>query len=369
MSERKLLTIRTVDSVQKHPNADALDLIRIGGWQCVSKLGVFRPGDRCAYIEIDSFVPVTHPAFSFLEKNAIKWNGKVGARIKTIKLRQELSQGLAVPLSEFPEIANPVDDTDYAELIGIEKWEKILPANLAGTARGNFPSFIRKTDQERVQNYWNGFGMRGEKDVITYKHPETGEDITYEKAKKYIRDTPYEVTIKLDGSSMTVYYRNGEFGVCSRNLDLVETENNTFWKVANRLKLRERMMALGLNIALQGELIGPGIQGNKDKLKEPDFYAFDVLNLSTDYPTPLSAHARHALLADLNHGDCEVIHHVPELETRYFDFPTIEDALAYADGPSLNHESAREGVVFKSIEDPEFSFKIISNKYLLSHGD
>jgi RNA ligase (TIGR02306 family) len=221
---------------------------------------------------------------------------------------------------------------------------------------------LRKTDQERVQNYWNGFGLRGQVDSIEYTHPETGEVMAYERPRKYIRDTLYEVTIKLDGSSMTAYWRDGDFGVCSRNLDLIETEGNSFWQVANRLGLREKMAALGRNLALQGELVGPSVQGNNDKLSALEFYVFDMFDI--DKFKPLTPQERHDALLDLGG-----IQHVPVIETREFDFATIEDALAYAEGPSLNLLSKREGVVFKSIEDPDFSFKIVSNSYLLTHDD
>lgn len=374
MSERKLVTIRAVDSVEKHPGADVLDLVKIGGWQCASKLGTFKTGDWCFYVEIDAFVPIDHPAFAFLGKNAIKWNGKTGARIKTIKLRGEISQGLLIPLHELPELrdhwADEPEEFDYAETLGIEKWERVLPASLGGTARGNFPSFLRKTDQERVQNYWNGFGHRGQFDVVEYKHPETGELVTYGKPRKYIRDTLYEVTVKLDGSSMTAYYRDGDFGVCSRNLDLVETEGNSFWQVANKLRLRERMTVLGRNIAIQGELCGPSIQGNNDKLAVANLYVFDVFDI--DRFKPLNAHDRAEVITALNLAIPdfeEPILTVPLVEVRHFDFERIEDALDYASGPSLNLSVKREGVVFKSIEDPDFSFKIISNEYLLANSD
>lgn len=290
-----------------------------------------------------------------------------------------------VPISEFPELASlqwhgvpenspvPVlelepEAIDLAPLLGIEKWEKPLSAQLAGVARGNFPSFLRKTDQERVQNYWNGFGVRGQVDVVTYRHPETGEDVTYEKPRKYIRDTLYEVSVKLDGSSMTAYWRDGEFGVCSRNLDLAETEGNTFWQVARRLQLRERLAEFGRNIALQGELIGPSIQGNNDRLLAANFYIFDIFDIDAGHP--MDVVTRRAVMNQIGGvRDDVMLRHVPIVATRYFDFPTIEDALAFAEGPSLNVEAQREGVVFKSLEDPEFSFKIISNSYLLAHSD
>lgn len=367
--ERKLVTVRVIDEVRKHPNADVLDLVKIGGWQCVSKLGTFKAGDRCVYVEIDSFVPTSHLAFAFLEKNAIKWNGRVGARIKTIRLRQEISQGLLVPISEFPELVGAnlePESEDLASLLGIEKWERALSPQLAGTARGNFPGFLHKTDQERVQNYWNGFGMRGQVDTVEYTHPETGELVTYERPRKYVRDTLYEVTIKLDGSSMTVYRRDEDFGVCSRNLDLAETDANTFWQVARELNLRDRMNALGRNLALQGELIGPGIQGNNDKISAPGFYVFDVFDI--DKHAMLNAHERADVLSTLYAAvSGPIIREVPCIEHRHFDFETIEAALTYAEGASLNEGSRREGVVFKSVEDPDFSFKIISNAYLMAN--
>lgn len=370
--ERKLATLRIIDDVVKHPGADSLDLVTVGGWQMVSKLGTFKPGDRAMYFEIDSFVPVDHPAFAFLEKNAIKWNDRVGARIKTIKLRGEVSQGLIIPISEFPELYGTIDGVpelvDFAIALGVEKWERPVSPQLAGRIKGNFPGFLRKTDQERIQNLWGRFGLKDELRRSEYSHPETGEIVVVERPPRYIRDTMYEVTVKLDGSSMSAYNRDGEFGVCSRNLDLAETEGNTFWQVARKLHLRERLASLGGNYALQGELVGPGIQDNTDKLSVPEFYLFDVFNIKTG--KYLSSFARNEMLALMNdavHG-IPAIQQVPCLDHRHFDFATIAEALAYADGPSLNTAVKREGVVFKSVEDPDFSFKIISNSYLLKHG-
>ena len=358
MDDRKLATLRTVDNVFKHPNADSLDIVQIGGWQCVSKIGTFKTGDVALYLEIDSFVPIVGP-FKFLENKAIKWDGREGARIKTIKLRGELSQGLALPPSEFPEFdsAQADPDFDWAPMLGVVKWEKALPACLGGTARGNFPSFLRKTDQERIQNLWAGFGKKDETYIVSYEGDETGHTYYAEKHHRYTKDTPYEVTTKLDGSSMTVYFKDGDFGVCSRNLDLVETEGNTFWKVANNANLREKLTIQGMNIALQGELMGPGVQDNPEKLADHEFYLFDVFDINTGkYWT---AADRVALAHAMQ------IEHVPVLGTMDFNFEMLEDALAYAEGASLFADN-REGVVWKSIENPDFSFKVISNKYLLA---
>lgn len=368
--ERKLATIRQISSVEKHPGADALDIVKVDGWQCVSKIGAFKVGDRALYLEIDSFVPTTHPAFAFLQKNAIKWMDHVGARIKTIRLRGEISQGLLIPLSEVPEVTRVEEDWhDFAELLGILKWEKILPASLGGAARGNFPSFIPKTDQERIQNLWGGFGMSDQVDVVHYQDQETGEDKAYTRKPRYLRDVEYEVTVKLDGSSMTAYYRDGEFGVCSRKLDLVESDENAFWQMANTLKLRDILSRYGKNIALQGELVGPAIQGNPDKRSQLEFYVFDVFDIDTGkYLSSRNRINTLVLLNTFSDEDPRPIQSVPILEYRQFDFRTISEAMAYAEGPSAwVMGDTREGVVFKSTADPDFSFKIISNNYLLKN--
>lgn len=378
--ERKLVTIRTVDSVWRHPDPEVIriEMIQVGGWQLVSGIGNFKPGDLCVFHEIDSFLPISHPAYEDLAKTAVKWKDLTGVerqghRLKTIKLRGEWSQGYALPLSLFPELAKvpqnaldmglELDSIDVSDILGVVKWEKIIP--MGGAAKGSFPDFISKTDQERIQNLFNKFGNRGETRVSEYTNA-AGEVIRVEKPYAYCRDDDWEVTIKLDGSSMTVFSRDDEFGVCSRNNDLVENPDNAFWSVAHRLKLRERLAILGQNLALQGELVGPGIEGNIDKLAKLEFYVFDVVDLATR--KKLSHPKRFDVLNKLNAllpGD--EIKHVPQLKMRKFDFTTVDEALKYAGGPSLNPQVKREGVVFKSVQNPDASFKIIDRAYSVKH--
>lgn len=344
---RKLVTFRRVNEVIKHPDADTLDILSIDGWRVISKVGEFREGDICVYFEIDSFVPVDHEPFKFLVKNKITWNGKEGARIKTIKLRGQLSQGLALKpeavfSTEYDELEDKTPfnvwvirafghEEDLTEIVGVEKWEPVIPANLAGKVRGNFPSFLQKTDQERIQN------------------------LDVNKLHGY-----YEATMKLDGSSMTVYRHEGRFGVCSRNLDLIETEDNSFWRVARRLKLEELMIENNYdNIAFQGELMGPGVQGNKEGLKELEFFIFDIFDEARGY---VNAFDRRFIVEALG------LTHAPVIDQALAFTMTMEGALAYADGPSVN-ATLREGVVFKNLDDPSKSFKAISNAWLLKNGE
>lgn len=336
---RKLVTIRTISEIIPIEGADQIEVVKLDGWQCVAKKGEFLAGQKAVYHEIDSFLP-QHPRYDFLTGRGIQTNGdgSKGYRLRTVRLRKQLSQGLALPLSMFPELQEPMPE-DLSELLGVTKYEPALPAQLAGQAKGLFPSFLKKTDQERIQNC-----------------PWVLQD----------RESEWEVTQKLDGSSMTAFWSDGEFGVCSRNLELQETEGNTFWQVANRNRMRERLADLGKNIALQGELIGPGIQGNMHGLAQAEFYLFDIWLIDKRRHASIDERAELMAMPQLLG-----IKEAPVLE---FDVTTqvfggsISVALDYAASVRDKINPANktpEGVVWKR-KDGRESFKIISTKYLLS---
>lgn len=371
--ERKLASVRRIAEIREIPGADKIVCAVVDGWELVTqKSNGFKPGDLVVYFEIDSLLPV-RPEFEFLRDKcfvsaARSVNGE-GFRLKTIKLRGQISQGLILPLKELFDwnendgcfevtatSSEPTEDgmvisqslyslypeegDDLTEFLGVKKFEKPMPSNLAGIARGNFPSFIPKTDQERVQNIFN-------------------------LLQRNAGDHTFEVTIKLDGSSMTVYNKKGpidNFGVCSRNLDLEETAENTFWKVANKNGLREKLGDLPTSLAIQGELMGPGIQGNREKLEDIDLYVFDMYDIENGSYFPASV--RHHLCTTMG------LKTVPFLGYfKFSQFGSVKDLLDFADAQkSLNVEIA-EGVVFKSLDDPSVSFKVISNKFLLGGGD
>lgn len=336
---RKLATIEEIKSVESLVNADALDLVRVRGWKVVTKKNEFKVGDLALYFEIDSFLPV-RPEFEFLRKSSFKKMGeKEGFRLKTIKLRGQVSQGLVLPVSAFPELQNHSQEIgkDVTDLLGIEKYEPPIPQSLSGVMKGAFPGKIRKTDQERIQNLWEEYS-------VIYK------------------DLAFEETIKLDGTSMTVYFLDNEVGVCSRNLDLKETSNNVLWNTALKLNLPEILAKQGRNLAIQGELIGPGIQRNNEKLSEVAWFVFDIWDI--DKQQYLTALERNLLCQYFN------LLQVPIASASikvFQEFSTLDELLAHASGNSLNAPS-REGLVYKSLEfvDGEIiSFKVISNQWLL----
>ena len=223
---------------------------------------------------------------------------------------------------------------DVTELLGIVKYDPPLPAELAGVAKGFFPSFIPKTDEERIQNLADKYGELKEGNL-------------------------YYATEKLDGTSTTFFINNGEFGVCTRNLELLETDGNTIWRLARELKLEEKFREYGGNFALQGECIGEGIQGNPYKLKGQTIKFFNVFDIDTHTYFDLSMFKKFM--------EEQGLETVP-LFFLNFELPkTIEEIIVLANGPSLlNPLTNREGLVIRSI-DREISFKVISNTYLLNN--
>lgn len=347
---RKLATIEKILNLEPIEGADFIELATVRGWQLVVKKGEFEVGDECVYFEIDSFLPI-EPRYEFLRKSSYKkfpdGSGE-GFRLKTMRFKGQISQGLALPVDNFPELKN-CDDDRVTELLNVKLYEPPIPAQLQGKIKGAFPSFITKTHQERIQN-------------------------VPEYLDKY-KDEEFEVTVKLDGTSMTVYYNNGEFGVCGHKWEHKEAEhpagNNTYWKVANELNLREILTKHGHNIALQGELIGPGIQGNPEKLSKHEFRIFDIYDIDRcNYTT---RDEREIVLDFLLPSLFCRLRQVPLVILDFcFDklgCKTMSDILCIAESPLLRGE-VPEGLVFKSrrhINGQIVSFKVINNKYLLKN--
>jgi RNA ligase (TIGR02306 family) len=337
---RKLASIQKIRALEPIEGADAIEKASVLGWQLVVKKGEYEVGDLCIYVEIDSILP---------EKEEFEFLRNKNFRIKTIRLRGQISQGICFPLNFLPDDFEVVEDADCTDVLSITKYEMPIPAHLAGLVKGAFPSFIPKTDETRVQVLQN----------LLDKHAGT---------KCY-------VTEKLDGSSATFYLKNGEFGVCSRNLELVEDEKNTFWKVAKALNLEEKLRSLNRNFALQGELVGEGIQGNKLNLKGQTVFFFNVFDI--DKFEYLSFESLRNFLQAI---DLEM---VPVLTEDYLLENNIPKLVEKANiKTSMNLKAWAEGIVIRPLvetADKEFtneldfggriSFKVINPEFLLKFGE
>ena len=344
---RKMATIRKIDALRPIEGADAIECAIVGGWTVVVKKGEYTAGDLAVYCEIDSFIPTAIAPFLTKPDNYPKvFEGVEGERLRTMKLRGQLSQGLLLPLDVLPADDDFngawTEGEDVSELLGIVKYEAPVPAALAGEVKGMFPSRIPKTDQERVQN------------------------LKAELAEWLDSDLHWEVTEKLEGSSMTVYYLDGEVGVCSRNLDLKPNLDNSLWRAANKYNLPTKLVGIGRNIAIQGEIVGNGIQGNIYQMRDQDFLVYDIYDIDAGcYLTPFS---RAAFVAEHKLNHCPILAYSAGL-TDTLGITNMEQVLKFAEGKSVMGMIGceREGLVFKCHERP-VSFKSISNKYLLKHG-
>jgi RNA ligase (TIGR02306 family) len=355
------------------------------------------------YVEIDSWVP--HDLAPFLSKGnePREYGGVKGERLRTIKLRGQVSQGLLLPLiykphttlkegmylrvqrdnrspftvnvdnftvERYVSLGDKVnrncnilvhEGDDVTEILGIQKWEAPIPAQLQGQAAGMFPtSLIPKTDQERIQNCFGEIQKRAKR--FATEKVWNAETQTLEEHPVVVpadfKEPTYEVTMKLDGSSCTIFRWEGELRVCSRNLELKindENKGNTF--VAMAVKIGD---CIPDGFAFQGEVVGPGIQGNREGFAEHKFFVFDIFDIKAHkYLRPM-----------LRQITCVAreMDHVPMLGDAWNAPESVEAGLALAEGPSINHK-IREGLVWKCNEDPSFSFKTISQKFLLAGGD
>lgn len=331
--ERKLASIRVIKDIKPIENADAIEVATVDGWHCVVKKDEFKVGEKVIYCEVDCLMPHTDARFEFLRPR--------GFRIRTIKLRGQVSQGLVLPLSYLPEDDYNLGD-DVTELLGIVKYEPPIPAQLRGTIKGNFPTeLLSKSDEIRVQNL---------QELLT----------KYKGIKVSMKE-------KLDGSSLTAIYHDNTFRVCSRNLELLETDDNAYWKTARSEGIEDKLKSVGRNIAIQGEMIGFGIQGNKYALKSTECWVFNVVDIDTrryySNTEVVEFCKTYGFKCVPDLGECDLV-------------DDIDALVEMAKGNSvLNPKVNREGIVFRPvtpIHDPDFgwvSFKAINPSFLLKYEE
>jgi len=329
--ERKLVTIETVRGVQPHPNADRLELARVRNWQVVVKKREFQKGDPCFYFEIDSLIPGRDDRFKFLEAYA-KHKPTGGYRIRTAKLRGEISQGLILPLETFPEVTGNVGD-DVTEQFGVEKYIPDVPQTMQGMAR-SFDWPIPKTDEERLENLPDWFLQK-------------------------ITEVPCYATMKIDGTSASyILSPDGDYHVCSRNLSLQEEDRNVYWKMEKKYQIRKFLIDNNL-LALQGEIAGPGIQKNPLGLEELELFVFNAYRMDgskVPYPKLWSA--------------VPAIRKVPLLWERQLLMKELENPIGlvenvrYSDNFPNAKKKIAEGIVVRAY-DQSWSFKYVNPEYLL----
>lgn len=342
---RKLASIQVVNEIRPIENADAIECVVILGWTVVAKKGEFKVGDKCVFFEIDSILP-NEEKYSFLDYKE-EYNGY---RLKTVRLRGQLSQGLALPINIF-DIPEDIEvGTDLTEQLKIRKYEPPVPEE-TGAKSSSRVWEIPKTDEERYQS-----------------NPELVNAL---KGKEYY------ASVKLDGTSTTIILNindenEPEVNVCGRNTCYEENPNNKYWAVTMKYNMKEKILEhynkTGKRLAFQGELIGPKIQGNKMGLTENDLYIFNVWIAEGKQPyEKCDIDTALSIVKELE------LKFVPIELTGIFEYNT-EDLQGLTELPYNKYfKNAKpsqniEGLVFRS-KDMKVSFKVVSNKFLLRGGE
>ena len=334
---RTLATIQRVKRISAVADSDFLETAHIMGWQCVIKKGEFKAGDLCVYFEVDSFLPIEE-RYEFLRKSSYRDNADNGEgfRIRTAKMRGQLSQGLILPLSIFPELDGFNEGDDVTEKLGVKKWYIPETSTAGGVIIGERPSGVPTSDEIRIQSAM--------------------------ELLERLAGKPFYITTKFDGTSGTVYYINGQVGCCSRNKEIKDDkENSLYWIPVYKHDLKEKLAKLGKNIVLIGELCGPGIQKNPLRLPSIEWYVFDIIDLDSGHCVPY----------DKIREICDTLG-VPTvpLEERGESFAySLETLLEKAKGKYPGGLD-KEGIVVRDLYCPKMlSFKVLNNDFLLKEKD
>lgn len=345
---RKLASVQEVADIVPIEGADRIERASVLGWQCVVEKGLFSPGDLGVYFEIDSFLPV-RKEFEFLRKGSYRKTDFMGEgfRIRSMKFRGKLSQGLLLPVDVFEELdlLDLEPGTDVTELLGVREWAEPERVGSSGTIKGARPSWIPKTEEARIQSV-----------------PSVIQEFN---------GRPYYITTKMDGSSHSIGVRDGEVHYASHNCELKDDGLSPFVEYCKKqgidVKAKECAVKFGCSeLVIQGEWCGAGIQKNRLKLKAPAWFVFTVV-----------IDGRRTSLAGLEQVCAHVgCHMVPVEETGNLlgeMYPSVDSLLRRAEGIGYN-ETPREGIVVRPMLSVHsellqgwLSFKVVSNSYLLAH--
>jgi hypothetical protein len=381
---RKLASIQKISDIIEIPGADNIEIVQILGWKCVAKKGEFSIGDYCVYFEVDSKLP-RHEIFSFMEPRKYV--------VKTARfMKLYISQGLALPTSIIAIITGNdtcstfTEGDDVTQLLGVVKHDPEGDAELLGTGisaytkfsnhkklhyilmkyklyrklyntfsykpKGSFPAGIPKTDEDRIQNTPN---------IST----------RYEGAEFYI-------TEKYDGQSLTVFYNKNykkwynifgddyRFGVCSRNIWIKTKHTCNWWNAVDTYDIKTKLIELcnlyNTNLALQMEIVGPGIQGNKYNLSKQQIFIFSIFNIDKGEYLSYNEKMKAIEILGLNHVPI-LFKFVMDKDEHTIDW-FVKNATINS---TLNNSKLAEGIVCRYITDDSISFKAISPEFLLTY--
>lgn len=346
---RNLASIQQIWKIEPIEGADRIELAHVLGWQCVVNKNQFKVNDLAIYFEIDSFLPIK-PEFEFLRTSSYKKTDLMGEgfRLKTMKFRGQISQGLLLPISAFNELSgNETIGTDVTEILGVRKWEIEEMATTGGTVIGTLPYDVPHTDETRIQ-----------------ANPELLNEFA---------NLEYYITTKMDGSSHSLSIDKNGFHVTGHNYEYKDDGVSSFYNLVKQNKYEEKMRNYFeshqlSSFTIQGEFCGPGIQRNRLKLFKPQWYVFTIrIN-----GLRIGLVEMQSICKELELDMVPVQEIGFDLPSKY---PTIESLLERANGNYPNG-GKQEGIVirptipvYSKTLSENLSMKVINNNYLLKNED
>jgi RNA ligase (TIGR02306 family) len=346
---RKLASIQRIWKIEPIEGADRIELAHVLGWQCVVNKGQFREMDLGVYFEIDSFLPIC-PEFEFMRTSSYRKSDILGEgfRLRTMRFRGQISQGLLLPVSSFTEIPGDANlGMDVTDILKVRKWEIEEKVTTGGTVIGNLPIDVPHTDETRVQ-----------------AEPELIKDFA---------GLEYYISTKMDGSSHSVSLDEDGFHVTGHNYEYKDDGKSAFYEFVKKegieRKMREYCEAKNIPLmTIQGELCAPGIQQNRLKLSRPEWYVFTIrINGKRQ-----GLRAMQEICEALGLQTVPIEEVGTDLPAKY---PTVEALLERADGEYPNG-GKKEGIVIRPTEpvyneriSAALSMKVVSNKYLLKNEE
>lgn len=354
-----LATIERIETVRPHPNADRLDIVEVGGYECIVGRDNHEPGEAVLLIQPDVILPADQPWCAEL----LKYTSK--GRVKAARLRGEWSMGIVVALRDLPDGTWETIGQDLGEQLGIVKHEPPLPKDIK--AKGGLPFGIPKTDEER----WQKLRCHMRRYAVRLDPSVADDPALIADALRF--GEVADITLKIDGASFAAFCvlpghapidRHGT-GICSRSLELkTDAEMSNPWlDVARETDVCTKLAAYcaehDVSLALRGEVYGVGIQtlAINPHCRLPRGVAFfSVWNIATgQYEGINSPHYYRRVCEALGLPMVPLIAERVILSQELID--SFDHGLEKIDGVPF------EGVVVKGAD---FSFKIM-NKYYDSH--
>jgi tRNA-binding EMAP/Myf-like protein len=359
---RDLAYIAKIEKLEPIQDKDRIELATIAGWNVIVGKNEFKEGELVVYCEYDTVLPIK-PEFEFLRKRCYSslYNG---FRIRNMKMAGVFSQGIVFPVSILPKDFKIKEGQVVAEILGIEKYDPEAKKELNSIQKKNNKVLKFFMKNKTFRKVWVKTHTKPKKEYpkTVAKSNETNIQKLFNEYKEKYNENLFYLTEKLEGQAATFLLKKGKYRFFSHNIEVTKAGNTNWKKTSNKYKieklLKKYKKKYKINLAIQGEIVGPGIQKNIYKLNDLDMFIYKIINVKTGEAFDFLSMKE--ITEELG------LKIVPFIEIKTLEnFNSIDEILEYSNGKSLlNNKVKREGIVWRSVKDQSIGFKAKSPEYL-----